>query len=204
MTRSVVMLGALCLMLAGCPTSEPVPGSDAGRDAAIATGDTGTGADTGTAEDTGVGTDTGVGADTGVADDTGVATDTGPMEDAGPLMGECTNDADLAALPMDYMGMDISEHTSACAMQCLFSGAMAGAMRQMCINDCLQGPERIDGAITSECTNCYALAAECTIANCLGACAASPTAAACITCQCGMCSEATVACSGIPDSRCTP
>lgn len=141
--------------------------------------------------------------------DTGSAVDTGPRDagppdagppDAGP-MGACTNAADRAALPMSFSGMTVEEHARACASPCL--SEMAGAVRQACLNDCIQGPTRVDGAISSECTNCVALLFECRIANCISFCATNPTGAMCLSCQCTSgCVAMADACSGIPSGLC--
>jgi hypothetical protein len=198
MTRSFAMLGLLCSTLTGCPTA--VPGTDAGRDAARGGEDTGSGEDAG-ADDAATVEDTGTEADAG--------SDAGPPDafclpmDAGMTTGACTNDADLAALPMTFAGLTLTQHTSECITPpaACFTSA-AGAERQMCVNDCIQSSERVNGAITPACTSCYALAADCTVAHCLGPCALGSDRPACIACQCEMCSDATAACSGIPDSRC--
>jgi hypothetical protein len=199
MTRSLALLGLLCLTLTGCPTAQPTAGNDAGRDAASDP------VDSGGENDAAVENDAGTTADTGAADTGGTdagSTDAAAMDDAGPLIDRCSSDADIAALMVDHMGMSIGEHTAACVPGC-FTRA-AGAARQTCINNCIQGPTRVNGEISAGCTACYALAADCTVVNCTSVCLADSSSPECIACQCDNCSADTVACTGIPDDRCAP
>jgi hypothetical protein len=130
-----------------------------------------------------------------------------PDPDAGPpaAAGECTNAADQAAIPMSYGGKDVFGHAEDCVGGCIFEAA---ATRRACINDCIQSPERVNGAISTECTSCIAIVGDCAIQNCVGPCSLDAEGAECTACLCGRsgamvsCIGMFMECSGLTDERC--
>jgi hypothetical protein len=127
--------------------------------------------------------------------------------DAGPppASGACINAADQAAIPMSFGGKDVFTHAEECVASCVFEAA---ATRRACINDCVQSPSRVNGAISSECTGCIAIVGDCAITHCVTPCTFDDSSPACLDCLCGRaapmqnCIGMFMECSGLTDDRC--
>lgn len=117
--------------------------------------------------------------------------------------GQCTTASDLASLDTEY-GPDNEEPeelAAACSVICFFD-----ARRLDCITACIA--EGTGAELSTECSTCLALAAECASANCALECSIDVTSAECVACRCGEndegqnCEELYEECSGILSPVC--
>ncbi len=164
----VAAIGALALLATGCDSND---------------GDTTPITDTSDAqaevEDDTVEDDT-VEDDTVEDDTTGDVTD-----DTVQPAGACTNAADLAIVSTE----NVNGTASSCGLGCL-----GEADERQCSITCIQQTH----TITDECAGCYGDIVACTITNCVGECAADPSAAVCTQCQQDAgCTAAFYECTGL-------
>jgi hypothetical protein len=99
--------------------------------------------------------------------------------------GACSNDGDVMTLnELGEAGLD--QAIGGCVASCFVPGS---AECGTCLGDAT--------GLSEACTACFVEVTECTIANCVGQCAAGPDSEACAECRVANCEEAFVECSGI-------
>lgn len=115
----------------------------------------------------------------------------------------CTRDSDLVSLDTKYTAesKEPEELAGSCSVVCYFDPE-----RQECITQCIV--EGTSSELSTGCSHCLALAAECGSANCAVECSIDVSSDECVACRCGEndldlnCEELYERCSGILSPVC--
>lgn len=115
----------------------------------------------------------------------------------------CTDDSDRTSLNTKYTAEDKEpeELAASCSVVCYFD-----PNRQECITQCIV--EGTSSELSTGCSHCLALAAECGSSNCALPCSIDTNSDECVACRCGEndlelnCEELYEECSGILSPVC--
>ena len=177
--RAAVLVAMVALVFGGCSASTGGGGSSK-KDAS-----SGTSGDTGADDGADVGADQGgtdqAGTDEGGTDQAG--TDEGGTDEGGTGSGACTNAADQEIIG----STDVAAEARTCGLAAI--GKPPGSA-----TPCIVAAT----GLTEACAGCYGGTVDCTIANCIGDCAADPSGQPCSDCQVEKgCIAAFEECSGV-------